>query len=134
MNSLRRSRGRLDGLFSTQTLGLRYRHALVVVAPAGFPTGLFTKSGKKRFLLWPLCISTNIQTRGNLGSRRRTNDAAPHNQVTANPMVIIGGGLAIVAAIGLMFMPKPKQIELEEGQKKPDVRYEARPHPARYMA
>ncbi|MBI4059873.1 MAG: hypothetical protein HY403_00430 [Elusimicrobia bacterium] len=50
----------------------------------------------------------------------------------ANPMVMIGGGVAVVAAIGLMFMPKPKQVEIEEGQKKPDVRYEARPNPARY--
>ena len=41
----------------------------------------------------------------------------------ANPMVLIGGGLAVVSAIGLMFTPKPKPVEVEEGQKKPDISY-----------
>lgn len=51
----------------------------------------------------------------------------------ANPMVAIGGGVAIVAGIAMMFGPKPKPIELKDGERKPDVRYERRANPARYM-
>lgn len=50
-----------------------------------------------------------------------------------NPYILLGGGTAIVAAIGMMFGPKPKPVEIEEGQKNPDVRYEAKPNPVRYM-
>ncbi len=50
----------------------------------------------------------------------------------ANPMILLGGGAAIVAGIGLMLLPKPKPVELKEGEPRPDVRYEARPNPVRY--
>ncbi len=53
--------------------------------------------------------------------------------VIANPMVLLGGGVAIVAGIAMMFGSKPKPIELKDGEKKPDVRYERRANPARYM-
>lgn len=60
-------------------------------------------------------------------------EAAGGKGLMGNPMVVLGGGIAVVGAIGLMFAPKPKPIELEEGEKKPDVRYEAKPNPVRYM-
>jgi len=47
--------------------------------------------------------------------------------------IYLGGGAAAIAGIALMMMPKPKQIELREGEKRPDVRYEAKPNPVRYM-
>lgn len=50
----------------------------------------------------------------------------------ASGMIMIGGGIAALSAIGLMFMPKPKPIELEDGEKKPDVRIEQRVNPTRY--
>ena len=49
-----------------------------------------------------------------------------------NPMVLLGGGLALLSGIGLMFAPKPKPVELDPGEKKPDVRLERRADPVRY--
>jgi hypothetical protein len=50
----------------------------------------------------------------------------------ANPMVLIGGGLALVSGLALMFTPKPKPVQLDEGEKKPDVRLERRVNPVQY--
>jgi hypothetical protein len=62
---------------------------------------------------------------------------SPEADATANagrfpePM-ILGGGLMVVGLIGTMFN-KPKQIELKPGEDPPDVRYEQRVNPVRYM-
>ncbi|UPT73030.1 MAG: hypothetical protein M0D55_14140 [Elusimicrobiota bacterium] len=50
----------------------------------------------------------------------------------AGGLILIGGGVAALGAISAMFMPKPKPIELEEGEKKPDVQIERRVNPTRY--
>ena len=39
----------------------------------------------------------------------------------AGALMTIGGGLVLMTMIGGMFMPKPKQVEVKEGEKTPDI-------------
>ncbi|UPT73033.1 MAG: hypothetical protein M0D55_14155 [Elusimicrobiota bacterium] len=57
------------------------------------------------------------ETKAEVPGKNALNSDAGGAGLMANPMVIIGGGLAIVAGLGLMFAPKPKPIQLEEGEK-----------------
>ena len=49
-----------------------------------------------------------------------------------NPVVLLGGGLAAVSAISLFFAPKPKPVEVPEGQRGPDVSYHQTAPPQNY--
>ena len=49
-----------------------------------------------------------------------------------NPAILWGGGIAAVAAIGLFLVPKPKPVEVEDGQRGPDVSYHQIAPPQNY--
>jgi hypothetical protein len=40
---------------------------------------------------------------------------------SASGLMMLGGGLALISMIGGMFMPKPKQVEVQDGEKTPDI-------------
>jgi hypothetical protein len=54
------------------------------------------------------------------------------DNLMGNPMVLLGGGLAVMSGIALMMMPKPKPVQLKGGEDNPDVRYERRVSPVKY--
>ncbi len=69
---------------------------------------------------------------GSVTKTTTTSGGAATGIMSLPPPLLYGGGIVAIGLLGSFFAPKPKPIQLEDGEKKPDVRIEQRVNPTRY--